>query len=443
MRSARSFKQKADELRRQGRSYSEIAVDWKERYNLNPRVALRLAHGLTQADVARLWNEQWPDADSPKLGKQISYWEIWPAPGGRTPSYETLDRLAFLYHCSAGDLLGGDDYRHRDQAPAPARSSLLPAAELVAVPATGLTPVTPAHKIGVITPRIIEDFAVLTETLRRTDYKDGSYRVVADANLHLRRILDMSNRPTAIPLQRDLVRAASDSASLCAWLAIDGQHYEQATRYCNIALSMAERSNDRPLRAYGLGIKSYIHLHAGDGLTALNVLESARAQPGLPSSLAAWLAEAAGEAHGLLGEKRYGFKALGESERLFDGVANEETPPWLAFFDANCHAARLNGRCLVRLGQSKDAVPALYEALVLLPAEFVRERAGTLIDLASAFVHLRQVEQACDVAIQADRLSRQTGSERNRKRLRELLLDFLPWTEQECVKDLYHQVLRA
>jgi hypothetical protein len=78
---------------------------------------------------------------------------------------------------------------------------------------------------------------------------------------------------------------------------------------------------------------------------------------------------------------------------------------------------------------------------LLLPETFVRERSGTLIDLACAYIRLGQIEQACDTAVQADQLARQTCSERNRKRLRELLLEFLPWADQGCVKELYRQVL--
>ena len=109
-RSAGSYRREAAHLRAEGYSLREVVTRWRETYGLNTRVAYRLAHGLTQADVAQRWNEQWPDAEYPKTGKQISYWEIWPGPAGRQPSPETLNRLALLYRCSAGELLDGADY---------------------------------------------------------------------------------------------------------------------------------------------------------------------------------------------------------------------------------------------------------------------------------------------------------------------------------------------
>jgi len=102
-------------LRESGWTFTAIAKDWATRHGLNPRVAMRLAHGLTQSQVAERWNDLWPDP-VPKTAKHISYWEIWPERGGRAPSLDTLNRLALIYQCNAGDLLGGQDHTYLDSA---------------------------------------------------------------------------------------------------------------------------------------------------------------------------------------------------------------------------------------------------------------------------------------------------------------------------------------
>jgi hypothetical protein len=107
-RSTRSYHEEAEQLRARGHTYQQIAHQWRLLYGFNSRVAYRLSHGLTQRDVADLWNEQWPDAELPKTAKSISYWETWPR-SGRAPSVDTLNKLAFLYQCSAGELLDGAD----------------------------------------------------------------------------------------------------------------------------------------------------------------------------------------------------------------------------------------------------------------------------------------------------------------------------------------------
>jgi hypothetical protein len=101
---------RAARLRGLGWSYRRIACDLRGGGGLGALAAFRLAHGWTQEEAARRWNERWPGEGPPKTGKCFSYWEAWPARGGRAPSAGTLLRLAELYLCRAGDLLDGEDF---------------------------------------------------------------------------------------------------------------------------------------------------------------------------------------------------------------------------------------------------------------------------------------------------------------------------------------------
>ena len=99
-------------MRAQSAATSQIAAAIRERFRVNSRVAFRCAHGLTQQQVADAWNALWPSAGgvSPLTHKHISYWEAWPAPTGRGPSVDVLNRLARIYRCRAEDLLDGEDH---------------------------------------------------------------------------------------------------------------------------------------------------------------------------------------------------------------------------------------------------------------------------------------------------------------------------------------------
>jgi hypothetical protein len=112
----RSRREELSELRAdltgRGAPLRHIAHVIQVRFNVNSRTAFRLAHGLTQQQVAEEWNRLWPtrSGEPTVTHKNISYWEAWPAPTGREPSPSVLNRLARIYRCRAADLLDGEDH---------------------------------------------------------------------------------------------------------------------------------------------------------------------------------------------------------------------------------------------------------------------------------------------------------------------------------------------
>lgn len=112
LRSGRNYADEAARLHTEGATYGQIVATWTKRDHISALTAGRLAHGLTQRHVADRWNELWPDPEHPMSAKTISYWET----GSRQPSRDSLNKLAFLYRCSAGVLLDGHDYTYLDPA---------------------------------------------------------------------------------------------------------------------------------------------------------------------------------------------------------------------------------------------------------------------------------------------------------------------------------------
>jgi transcriptional regulator with XRE-family HTH domain len=298
---------------------------------------------------------------------------------------------------------------------------------------------------------LLSTYETLTDTYRQLDYQAGAQSVQAETQTHLNRLLAAADQvPSA--LYRRFILGLGDVAQLAAWLAIDSQDYAAGRQYCALSLSCAEEGEDPNLHSYILGVMSYIHLHAGRGSEALRLLEAAlriadNPKFGVDPAVRSWLYEAMGEAYACVGNRAAGAEALARAEQLFDTVTTDTVPRWLGFFNAEAHVVRLKGRCLVRLGDGAAAISILETACKLLPEHYVRERSGTLIDLAAA--HLLEVnshnnatepEAAASIAERAFQLAQTTQSTRNQRRVRDLLPQFAPYRRLDDVQALVHMV---
>ncbi|HUZ23179.1 MAG TPA: helix-turn-helix transcriptional regulator [Streptosporangiaceae bacterium] len=138
---ARSKREQRDaltrRLRAEGQSWAQVAPRIQAAEHVSRRAAMRLAHGWTQWEVARRWNERWPaeDGGAGISDQVISYWETWPQ-SGREPSVKTLWRLALLYECGVADLIDEENYsgpgdaRHAGDEPLPAGAGVAGIAQL-------------------------------------------------------------------------------------------------------------------------------------------------------------------------------------------------------------------------------------------------------------------------------------------------------------------------
>lgn len=306
-------------------------------------------------------------------------------------------------------------------------------------------------------PELLGQHELLTGNYRQLDYQAGSAAVYAEVVAQCNRLLELAD---SVPsdLFRRFSLALGDAAQLAAWLAIDQQNYSAARHYTSLALSSAQEGEDPTLHAYVLGVMSYVHLHAHRGSDAVRLLSAALRLADNPRlavdpAVRSWLCEALGEAHALAGDRQAGAAALARAERLFDSVRRDDVPTWLGFYDRPEHLMRRKGRCLLMLGDVPTARTALAEAVSALPARYVRERSGTLIDLAGAHVAPSGTEQdsaagtgidpeaAAAIGLDAWQLAVQTQSARNQSRIRqELVVALAPYGQLPATQALLQAV---
>jgi hypothetical protein len=173
----------------------------------------------------------------------------------------------------------------------------------------------------------------------------------------------------------------------------------------------------RPPRAQ----QAYILLDAGELNAAHALVEAGQQHAGTRVSpvLRAWLHAAEGEVLAALGERDGSLRALDAATHTLPANAQDDALPYL-MLDAG-HLARWRGHCLARLGDG-GAIDDLTNALAVMgEGQYGRAEVSLRVDLALPFHARGDAHESRAHARRAAELARRTGSERQRRRMAELL----------------------
>ncbi len=104
-------RQRIRELRGQGATRTQIALEFASTHGVTRLLAFRWAYDLTLMEAADCYNDVAGDAEARMSASSLSRYENWPH-GARAiqPRVGMLHTFAQVYHCAPGDLLGGIDY---------------------------------------------------------------------------------------------------------------------------------------------------------------------------------------------------------------------------------------------------------------------------------------------------------------------------------------------
>jgi len=284
-----------------------------------------------------------------------------------------------------------------------------------------------------IEPTTISTLDALALRYQRMYHSTPPAQLMVPVTAHLELVHDLT-KAAGSDEQRQLLRNHSTVALLAGRLSFfDLQDPMAARSYYGMALDSAREAGDPHLPAATMGHMSFVAADRGHFAAALDLLESAGAKAAKSSVLPSWLAAVETEIRAKAGEPTEALRAVERAEHAL-GVGRE-APGWLDYYDAT-RLAGFMGFAYLTAGRPAEARAALQVAVASLDPGAVKQRAVFLTDLGTTYVHEGEVDQGCELAIQAAVALAQGGYATSAQRLREFRKLVVPWQDRPAVKDL-------
>ncbi|QJY45138.1 hypothetical protein [Pseudonocardia broussonetiae] len=260
-----------------------------------------------------------------------------------------------------------------------------------------------------------------TQSIRMLDRRLGGALTFKQAVAHVEQIEGLLRHALPGAHREAAADELGQAAALAGWQALDMGDVREAWRLHEIATAAAREGGQIAGLAYASAQQGYVLLDAGHAVDAQSVMEFARtlAGSGVPAVLQAWLHAAEAEALAALGQRDGVLRALDAAADALPGDTGDDSLPFV-MLDAG-HLARWRGHCLARLGDGK-AIEDLTDALsVMGEGQYGRAEVGLRVDLALAFAARGDVSESRAHALRGAELAGRTGSERQRRRISQLL----------------------
>jgi hypothetical protein len=223
------------------------------------------------------------------------------------------------------------------------------------------------------------------------------------------------------PQRPALAEVLVEASTLAGWQALDRAALGQAWTHYERANAAAREANSPALLAHATAEQAFVLIDLDETTAAIDQLAYARsiANGTATPLLRAWLAAAHGETLAAAGHADDARRAFDIASGLLPTDPVDPALPFLFLGDS--HLDRWRGNALARVG-APDAIDQLTAALARLPGDFVRARTGLLVDLAYAHAATGDRDAALSYARQSRRLASQIKSDRQQRRLNQLVL---------------------
>lgn len=208
------------------------------------------------------------------------------------------------------------------------------------------------------------------------------------------------------PVGKRLFTAVGELSQLAGWVASDAGQYRQAQNFYLSGVAAADEARDRVLGAQLLSSLSYQIANVGNPADAALLARTAvqGAQEATPVVRTLFL-ERVAWASAKTGNAEATWRALDQVDDTYErrGVCEPEWVYWLNRAEIDVMA----GRCMIELGQPREAEPLLSAAIASYPHEHAREVALYRSWLAESYARAGDL----DAAREALDSAKQYGSE--------------------------------
>lgn len=353
---------------------------------------VRLLHELRSA--AGRHGETLPKDES--LGRRVAVWENQ---GGAVSDFYR-DLLCEVYGCEPADL-GLIEPPPRDETP-----------ELI-------DDLSDLPEFVRLDSGLVALLRAQTQGLRLLDRRLGGSTIFEQTIAHM----DTVERLVRYALPGADRESAADelgqAAALAGWQALDMGRIDEAWRLHETATSAAREGGPAGF-SYARAQQGFVLLDAGRTADAHALIRSARdrVDAPFPGELVAWLHAAEGESLAALGDRDGALHAIDAADAALPDQPEGALP--FVMLDQG-HLARWRGHCLARLGEL-SAIDDLTTALdAMSDQQYGRAEVSLRVDLALALRARDEVAESQRHARRASELAGRAGSERQRRRIVELL----------------------
>jgi tetratricopeptide (TPR) repeat protein len=405
---------------------SPAATRWQPNERL---LAQRLRRAWSLEDVVRELCDLADRLGERPLGVNATMVYNWEKGRHRPrPPYPRL--LCLLYECSAEELGLWE----------PAGFSELRRAGGLIVPPPGFAGRWPERPLRV-TEATIHNLESVSAAYRRMYHTVAAHDLIDDVAQHAQTTTGFWRRTADPELRRTLAAAASEITMLAGRMSFfDLGRPSQAEPYYQDALEAAQEAQDRALQTVVLGNKSFLPRSRGDFAAAMQLLDQAKRLVPDDPVVRSWAMALEAMTKAWAHEPAESLVALEAAEGVLDDAVPGTAPAWFDYYDRP-RLAGFKGQVHIRLAQPEAAHAVLEEAIGALDPDAAKQRACYLADQATVCVDEGEVDQACQLGIQALQLLGEVEYETGVQRVRDLRTKLRPWRDHPAVAALTEQLL--